>query len=195
MNREKLAELADVLESVPENSFKMSMYFRRTVIESNICNTAACVAGWTYAAFTGDSDFKYATEPKVRRVAAQILELSSPETSALFAPEYPYASFSARFPYSLGYITRDHAVQVVRYAARTGLIEWNLDLHKPAEQPKRSQFIAVNTPEEAINVIDGIAAEAKNKPDWIKETLSSDVLEPEEKAQLKFQKSKANTPS
>lgn len=109
MNKQKILELADFIESIPDSRFNMNHFssvydpvdeddpintndFRSFVhLDYNECNTAGCIAGWTLALENnGRVDIGFVSNPymadSIAIRAGHYLGLSYDETEQLFFP-------------------------------------------------------------------------------------------------------------
>lgn len=110
----KLLEMATKKKSRPKFGFNMHVLRGRAApdvpdLTGHECNTVACIAGWTCAAFASRGPSFTADDR-----ATPILALSAEEASRLF---YPWGHFDA---------SPIQAARVLRHAAKTGVIDWSV---------------------------------------------------------------------
>lgn len=124
LQRNLFAQLADYMESSPENIHFNMAWFVEPVehIDPEIatehylpeCGTVACIAGFGKELFkTGDSMYAVAKE----------LGISRDQRNWLFHPECaqsPYDWDIDSFPGDPGYISKEHAIRALRYIANGG---------------------------------------------------------------------------
>lgn len=116
MNKERLLELADIIEKAPPEEFDMQDW----------CGTACCIAGWAVKVYSLDAS------RGVRKVAGDVLWLSKKQSEELFTPDLVS-----------GYdnVKNIDAANVLRKAAISGRIKWNR-----AELLKRHRAALKDTP-------------------------------------------------
>ena len=115
MNKEKVLALADMIES-SRKRLEMEGFL-------NTCGTAACIAGFAFVAERGQSWRKSAAEYwsdwgggiSIPEIAQEYLELTEAQADELF--------YVWKGP-PLDAITREQAVETLRYLAQTGKVNW-----------------------------------------------------------------------
>ena len=121
MNKQRLIELAEHIESLPRGEFDMSFYLYEAK-----CGTVACIAGHAtllYADEWKKSKFINGHTESAFTEAMKALELCSGEAFALFAPDTPSASCSAT-PVARNFVSRERAAKQLRHLAETGEVNW-----------------------------------------------------------------------
>lgn len=114
MNRERIRELADVIEKLPHteiddaSGFNMGNYV-------HVCGTPCCIAGWTVAVAKGWETITWRVA--YYDVAANHLGLTGQQAEDLFRP------FSH---VRLQDVTPAHAAAVLRNLADTGVVDWSV---------------------------------------------------------------------
>lgn len=111
MNRERLADLADIIENdkIAQLQFDMGKWGN----EEFVCGTRACIAGYAVSAAYGVDRMSKMGCCEIEDEAVRILGLSAKEANELFC------SFgSADGPQG--------AARVLRHAAKTGKIDWSV---------------------------------------------------------------------
>lgn len=129
MNRDRIGELADVIEALPYHAFSMDVWaldkdgctllMARTAAE---CGAAGCLAGWTCM------HFKVAVQATrsgtIQGAAAEVLELAEHEATMLFRGWWHprFAVEREARPTITGYyeINKDEAVAELRRLANGG---------------------------------------------------------------------------
>ena len=196
MNVERILKLADIVDQLkPQNihredfsGFDMRAFVTTSKRGGSYCTAPACICGWAVATF----DPGHFSGAVGHVTGAQVLGLTKEQSLKLFSPTEPRSNYLSK----LG--DRDHikpkqAAAVLRHFALTGNIKWDRFAHlsqeteaTPEYKPKpRPKPVPKPEPKSQLDILDPA----------IQVALTSDVLEPEEKAQLKFQKSKAGTSS
>ena len=104
MNKERMMELANFLERLPEEQFDMQtwvkdkrshqegLYFKQYFTGSfdvNNCNTVCCIAGWTVGLFNGTGSIKTNTlrgvnDDTIVKEATKLLDLTRSQAVELF---------------------------------------------------------------------------------------------------------------
>ena len=197
MNKERILKLADVVEQQESqnlyeatfNGFDMRAFITSSKNEKGYyCTAPACIAGWAIYTFAPERFGGTIGH----RTGREVLGLTNQQALDLFSPTSPRSNYLAK-PGAHDYIKPKQAAAVLRHFALTGKIEWDRfahlsheDIAKPEYKPKpRPKPAPKPEPKPQLDVLDPA----------IQVALTSDALEPEEKAQLKFQKSKVNTSS
>lgn len=127
MNKEKVLELADIIEQGHEGMrFDMEHFWVH-----NECGTAACIAGWAVFAFH-DRQASEINPDDVPYIASEVLELNNRERDLLF--------FGGAYPMSV--IKKEHAVAVLRRFAETGEIAWEEVMEKAPEDYTLEDILA-----------------------------------------------------
>jgi len=122
MNKEKLLELADILErhegKLPTDesiTFKMSQFYGHR----EPCGTVACLAGFTVLLWGGASvEACKEDQLLIPQVAAEILDLKISDRRALFAEHMPFGFTEP--------ISHEFAAKVIRNFVETGVVDWEL---------------------------------------------------------------------
>lgn len=129
MNRERIGELADVIEALPYHAFSMEIWavdkdgltlvMATTAAE---CGTAGCLAGWTCMHFKNEA--KKSRLNSIQGAAAIVLDLEDHEATMLFRGWWHpgFAKERAARPFVTGYyeINKDEAVAELRRLANGG---------------------------------------------------------------------------
>lgn len=137
MNKERLLELADLLESEKVvGHFDMDYFFKSYNLSVpththklgaaealNVCGTVACIAGWAVAAFNPKlQGFQIDYE----QIAADLLGLRYEQADRLFTPSDNGDDCDPededRSPYAA---SAKQAAKVVRHLAETGEVDWS----------------------------------------------------------------------
>ena len=122
MNKERLLELADLLETEKvAKHWDMDNYFvdegsrmnRKLGTLLDNCGAAACIAGWSIAKFDPDTPINYS---EVKDRAASILDMDWDDASALFTPE-TVTTWTK--------ISPTDAAQTIRSYVETGVVDWS----------------------------------------------------------------------
>lgn len=89
MNRERLIDLADRIEKLPDRNFCMRNY-------TDHCGLPSCVAGWAVYWYAPDK-FNAAIEKGwcIHEIAAELLELNDIQANALFCPIIDCGAYDA----------------------------------------------------------------------------------------------------
>ena len=196
MNKERILKLADIIEKresqtvdrLDFSGFDMRAFCTLAKHSNGYCTAPACICGWAVATFTPE----HFSGSIGHVTGAEALGLTKAQSLKLFSPVEPRSSYLAK-PGARDHIKPKQAAAVLRHFALTGKIEWDQfahlsheDIAKPEYKPKpRPKPAPKPEPKPQLDTLDPA----------IQVALTSDALEPEEKAQLKFQKSKANTSS
>ena len=115
MNKENLKRLIAVIEK--SETFSMHSIEWSNMFESDegfgdhSCGTPACIVG--HAIQIG-SDY---------RCLDKFLDMSEMRSNAIIAPSYDYAHYHAK-PGEAGYITKSHAVRMLKKLLETGKVDW-----------------------------------------------------------------------
>jgi hypothetical protein len=126
MNKERILELADVIErhAIPDLGFNMVTYGSRADtplyqdIDGHSCGTVGCIAGWAYVYFGGKDLHDLVRSHHVSGIAAHHLGLDWEQEHDLFRPE-GYSEAPEMYPPA-------KAVAVLRNLAETGTVNWEL---------------------------------------------------------------------
>jgi len=129
MNRDRIRELADVIERgeppIPGMRFDMRHFFAPSIenIETNgaTCGTVACIAGWAVAKWGSRDDLLRMNGAGVSEAAARLLGLSRETAYSLFTPFGEDGG--AHNPFAAGGI---NAARVLRNLAETGRVDWRV---------------------------------------------------------------------
>lgn len=125
MNKERLLELADLLETEKvAKHFDMNKYFAGPDIirmsaynlgdALDNCKAVACIAGWTVAKFDPKTPIKYG---EVKERAQELLDITEESANALFTPDQEFVSWKS--------ISPSDAARAVRTLAETGSVDWS----------------------------------------------------------------------
>lgn len=126
MNKEKVLELADIIEQGHEGMrFDMEHFW-----DYDGCGTAACIAGWAVFAFH-DRQAGEIDPVDIPYIASEVLELNNQERDLLFC--------GGTGAYPLDTIKKEHAVEVLRRFAETGEIAWEEVIEEALEDTTRNQ--------------------------------------------------------
>lgn len=119
MNRKRLADLADIIENdrLPNVTFNFMSWAKQNENSKHWCATNACIAGYAVCAAFGNARAKELNNRAcgVMRAATRILDLTDKEAMHLFT-----LVKLRNVP------TKEQAVRVLRHAAKTGKIDWNM---------------------------------------------------------------------
>lgn len=122
MNKERLLELADVIEHTPHKQIKLVDNFDREITPTFFnmgvwhCGSAACIGGWTNALYN-------TSQWDCSEQAAQALDLDELTSDLLFFPN-GYAGWQHGWEYE--YVTPAMAATVLRHFADTGIVDWSI---------------------------------------------------------------------
>lgn len=126
MNVERITQLRDFLQALPDEKFNMSSLFKPADVETyrelapttatefvHQCGTAACIAGWAITLFDPFAQLPAANSG----LAEELLDLTSDEGFELFVPEgYHNAD---RF-------SRTAAIATLTNLLATGEVNWDV---------------------------------------------------------------------
>lgn len=131
MNREKMLELADKLEAIPDRKFDMSTFYRdskgepasHSIVHLGIagnpekvlseCGTRACIAGWAVILLGDPKNFmRYSLEAE----AQALLNLSANDAYKLF-----YGKWTAHR--NLTVVTKAEAIAQLHESAEQGYVQ------------------------------------------------------------------------
>ena len=94
MNKERMLQLADFLENLPEEKFNMETWAYSSsgktgeFVDPNNCNTTCCIAGWTVALFNDFNPIipnsKRMYEDSIAKEATRLLDLHREQAVDLF---------------------------------------------------------------------------------------------------------------
>lgn len=111
MNTERILQLAQYIESLPEEKFDMS--------EFHVCETAVCIAGYACQLFKEDKTYDLSGWQSYSDFAACALELPRGLARELFLPSGTECGYSF-----LECIPKSDAVETLRNLAETGEVKW-----------------------------------------------------------------------
>lgn len=103
MNVQRINELADIIEALPDSSFDMTRF------TDNECGTPLCIGGWAVWHF----DRKNFAVGHIEHKAAKVLGLNL-EQHGIFYPDCLFHS-----------VSKHDAAATLRHLAETGDVKWN----------------------------------------------------------------------
>jgi hypothetical protein len=144
LNIPRLTELADHLDSLPDEKFDLSNWFstepgiplpdiKWDTLVTPGCQTCACIAGETLVLFAPDTPV---TLPAIQPRAAELLGLVYPQSEILFVPsEYDQTAEDEEdtdrpnvLPqgWSMTDVKPDQAARVIRHLIETQTVDWRI---------------------------------------------------------------------
>lgn len=162
MNKERLFELAEVIENAPPDQFHMGSWFGHLSIDEDTaesywnssckvrgnlggsflngpylkeltCGTTACIAGWAYALKHNFDPSTY-TEDAVEEIARDYLDLTREQVNALFYANIGSVWHRYQDEYTYEVVTYDEEYD---YEAETDPDYWNVTNKDAADILKR----------------------------------------------------------
>lgn len=109
---QRIIELADLIEALPDEQFDMRLFRHYP------CNTPGCIGGWAVFHFAPNV-WSRMNEPS-GEVAKKLLGLSNDQAEALF-----YVGDSCPDDSLYDSITQQDAAATLRHLAKTGEVKWN----------------------------------------------------------------------
>ena len=110
MNKERILELADLIEKQPHTEIDADSGFNMLDF-NHLCGTPSCIAGW--AVFQSNGNLEYVNSEEARIA----LGLNRLQCEDLF--------FAWSSNLSLEDITPAHAAFTLRHLAETGVVDWS----------------------------------------------------------------------
>ena len=119
MNVENVNATIAAIAAAPEGQFDMGRLFHG-------CGTPACIAGYA-AALAMDEDPQIEDENwDIESAASAFLGIDEYQESQLFFPHILGIARIAAMPGDRDFVTRDHALAVLRNFAETDVINWRI---------------------------------------------------------------------
>lgn len=127
MNKERITQLADHLDTLTEDEFDMGQFERGRRYDHDLsdfaCYTPSCIAGYAAHMFAPDRKDEQGHIRSCSLVAKEVLDLDGAHSRQLFLPS-PEDFSVARYDEHVYGATPQQAAQVLRILRDTGEVSW-----------------------------------------------------------------------